>query len=229
MTVTRRARMTPQQRRAQLIELGKEMLSTRSIEELSIEELADQAGISRGLLFHYFGSKQEFHLAVATAAADDVLTVTEPDNSLPPVERLTEAMTKMVDSVIDKPDAYISLVRGSASGDAEMRDLFERTRDVQAARISEVMPEYGVALTPKLTFAIHGWVAFAEETIVRWLRSRREPVGANVGSANASSAGVDSTAVGVVAGSPVSREELIELLSGSLTAIVLFAAGVVAV
>ncbi|MCU1657877.1 MAG: TetR family transcriptional regulator, partial [Pseudonocardiales bacterium] len=61
MAPDKRIRLSPEARRAQLIELGVEMLATRTLDELSVEDIAQQAGISRGLLFHYFSSKQEFH------------------------------------------------------------------------------------------------------------------------------------------------------------------------
>ena len=65
MTREKRTRLDPAARRAQLIALGVEMLATRTLDALSVEDIAKQAGISRGLLFHYFASKQEFHTAVA--------------------------------------------------------------------------------------------------------------------------------------------------------------------
>ena len=53
-----RTRLTPDQRRTQLIELGVSLLATRSLDELTIDVLAEEAGISRGLLYHYFGSRR---------------------------------------------------------------------------------------------------------------------------------------------------------------------------
>ena len=67
-----RVRMSPDNRREQLLELGVRLLSTRPLEDLSIETLAEEAGISRGLLYHYFGNKQDFHTAVVQRAADDL-------------------------------------------------------------------------------------------------------------------------------------------------------------
>jgi AcrR family transcriptional regulator len=84
----KRVRLSPEARRAQLIELGVEMLATRTLDELSVEDIAQQAGISRGLLFHYFSSKQEFHLEVARAAAHELIRRTEPDESQPPIDAL---------------------------------------------------------------------------------------------------------------------------------------------
>lgn len=163
----KRTRLRPDARRAQLIELGVEMLATRTLDELSVEDIAKQAGISRGLLFHYFASKQEFHLEVARAAAQALITRTEPDRSLPPLDSLRGALTAFMDYVVENPDNYKSLVRGAASGDTEMRSIFDRTRSTMAGRIVEVLAELGLPLGPRATLAVHGWVAYVEECVVR--------------------------------------------------------------
>src|SRR3954463_14784118 len=104
MRETKRVRLSPEARRAQLIGLGVELLATRRLDELSVELIAKTAGISRGLLFHYFASKQEFHLEVARAAAADTPPRTEADPALPPVEALRVALTSFVDYVEENPD-----------------------------------------------------------------------------------------------------------------------------
>jgi AcrR family transcriptional regulator len=168
----KRARLAPETRRAQLIELWVEMLATRRLDELSVELIAQTAGISRGLLFHYFASKQEFHLEVVRAAAAEMLRRTAPDPQLLPVEALRAALTGFVDYVEENPDNYKSLVRGAASGDQQMRAVFDQTRAALAERIVEMVAGQGVDLGAQVTLAIHGWVAFAEECVIRWIDSR---------------------------------------------------------
>lgn len=163
----KRTRLSPDARRAQLIALGVEMLATRTLDELSVEDIATQAGISRGLLFHYFASKQEFHVEVARAAAAELITRTEPDRSLAPLDALHGALAAFIDYVAENPDNYKSLVRGAASGDAEMRAIFDRTRSTMAGRIVGVLAEQGLPLGPRAELAVHGWVAFVEECVVR--------------------------------------------------------------
>src|SRR5579875_2979 len=169
MTASKRTRLAPQARRAQLIELGVEMLATRRLDELSVELIAQAAGISRGLPFHYFASKQEFHLEVAKAAAAEMIRRTEPDTALPPVEALRTAIGAFIDYVEENPDNYKSLVRGAASGDAEMRAIFDATRTTLARRISTVLGGLGLTLGPRAELAVHGWVAFTEECVIRWI------------------------------------------------------------
>ena len=168
----KRKRLSPEERRAQLIELGVEMLATRRLDELSVDLIATTAGISRGLLFHYFSSKQDFHLEVARAAAAEMIRRTEPDLSLAPVDALRGAITAFIDYVEENPDNYKSLVRGAASGDEEMRAIFDGTRATLAQRIVGVIADLGFELSPRAELAVHGWVAYVEECVIRWLDTR---------------------------------------------------------
>lgn len=190
----KRTRLTPEARRAQLIDLGVEMLATRRLDELSVELIAQTAGISRGLLFHYFSSKQEFHLEVARAAAAEMIRRTEPDPALPPVDALRAAIGAFVDYVEENPDNYKSLVRGAASGDADMRVLFDTTRARMAQRVIDVIRSLGLRFDPRAELAVHGWVAYVEECVIRWLD-----------------------------GGGIGREELLEMLTKALPGVVLAA------
>lgn len=164
-----RVRLNPEQRRAQLIELGVRMLAKSTIDELSIDELAAEAGISRGLLFHYFRSKREFHLAVAQAAADKLLRSTEIDPALEPTEMAQRGLETFVDYVSANRDAYVSLVRGARSGDAEMREISDNTRATLAKRILDQSHQVGLSPTPATTLIVRAWLAFVEESVVQWL------------------------------------------------------------
>src|SRR5690349_23860940 len=97
VTSTPRTRLAPAQRREQLLDLGVRLLATRSLDELSIDLLAEEAGISRGLLYHYFGNKHAFHQAVVRRAADDLITQTAPPAEGEPAERLLVSMAAYVD------------------------------------------------------------------------------------------------------------------------------------
>jgi AcrR family transcriptional regulator len=89
-TRTRAARLDPQARRAQLIELGLRMLSSDSPDRVPVDEIAEAAGISRGLLFHYFPTKRDYYTAVVQAAADRLVRQTEPDPEAAPGDQLAE-------------------------------------------------------------------------------------------------------------------------------------------
>src|SRR6266702_2602494 len=153
--VTKRVRLNPDTRRAQLVELGVRMLATRRLEDLSVEALAEQAGISRGLLFHYFRSKQEFHLEVVRAAARELLARTAPDVGLAPLEQLTTSLAAFIDYVTENRDAYVSLVRGAASGDATVRRVSDETRTELANRVLKHLDALGLPADTRTEIAVH--------------------------------------------------------------------------
>ena len=61
-------RLTPDERRRQLLGIGLRMFVDKPVQEVSIDAVAAEAGISRGLLFHYFPTKTAYHQAVVAAA-----------------------------------------------------------------------------------------------------------------------------------------------------------------
>jgi AcrR family transcriptional regulator len=166
MDTDRRTRLTPDERRAQLVALGVAHLADHPLDALTIEELSAQAGVSRALLFHYFGSKQGLHREVVRTARDSMLHATEPIPELPPRERLHDTLTRIVGFVRDHSGTFYSLVRGVASGDQEVRVVIEEARAEQAERILAVFLELGAEDTPLLRIGLRSWIAFAEDVLV---------------------------------------------------------------
>ncbi len=130
-----RTRLSPDERRAQLLDLGVRLLATRSVDELSIDLLAEEAGISRGLLYHYFGNKHAFHEAVVRRAADDLIEQTAPPTVGDPIERLLLSMTAYLDYVVANHEGYLSLVKGAAGGNETLREIYEEARSTLTDRI----------------------------------------------------------------------------------------------
>lgn len=166
MPEDRRSRLTPDERRAQLIVLGVNFLADHPLDELTIDELARRAGVSRALVFHYFDSKQGMHRTVITAARDSLLQATAPREELPPHERISDTLTRFVAFVRGHRGTFTSLVRGIASGDPAVRDLVDESREVNAAHLRRAFDELGVSDTRAVRMAIRGWVSFTEEVFV---------------------------------------------------------------
>lgn len=166
METDRRTRLTPGERRAQLVALGVTHLADHPLDSLTIEQLSAQAGVSRALLFHYFGSKQGLHRDVVRTARDSMLHATEPIPELPPRERLHDTLIRIVAFVRDHSGTFYSLVRGVASGDVEVRAVVEEARAEQAERIIAVYLELGSADVPLLRIGLRSWIAFAEDVLV---------------------------------------------------------------
>lgn len=166
MDVQRRTRLGPDERRAQLIALGVAFLAERPLDELTIEELAVQAAVSRALVFHYFGTRQGLHLAVVTRAGLALLEASEPLPNLPPHERLRDTLARIVGFVRMHRGTFYSLMRGVASGDAVVRRVVDEVRVANAERLRSVFVEDGAADSHLLRVTLRAWVSFAEEVLI---------------------------------------------------------------
>src|SRR6266545_1851768 len=178
MTTSPRVRMTPDNRREQLLELGVRLFAHRSLDELSIETLAEEAGISRGLLYHYFGNKRDFHRAVVRKAADDLIAITAPSEEGTSFERMLGSLAQYVDYVIANREGYLSLVKGAAGGNEDMREIYEEARSALTDRIFESstleeLAEYGLVDTPAVRLMVRGWSALTEEVVLAWIDDPR--------------------------------------------------------
>lgn len=172
---TTRTRMTREQRREQLLELGMQAVVDASFDELSVEQVADAAGISRGLLFHYFPTRRDFLVAIAEAGADQLLEVTAPDPGLEPIAQLRTGMAAFVDYIVERRKAYVSLVQGAAGGDPAMRQVVRRTRQRLVDRLLDGVGLSPDAAPPTVRLGLHGWLGFVEEAAITWLESDDAP------------------------------------------------------
>lgn len=169
MTTTTRTRLTPGERREQLLALGLQLFAGSTIDDISIDRLSEEAGVSRGLLYHYFGSKQGFHEAVIRRAADELIAQTAPPKGGAPLDRLLVSMTAYVDYVIANYEGYRSLVRAAAGGNEAVRAIYEDARSALTDRIftsdaqGELIPD-----TSAVRLAVRAWAAMTEEAVLAW-------------------------------------------------------------
>lgn len=161
-----RTRMSPDERRQQLLSLGVAAMADRPLEAVTVEDLAIEAGVSPGLVHHYFGSRQGLHSAIVRTARDAMLHATEPREDLPPRARLRDTLDRFVEFVREHEATFYSLVRGTASGNENVRDTVQHARDVLAGYLRDVFQEIGVAPGPLLDTALHSWISFAEQALI---------------------------------------------------------------
>jgi AcrR family transcriptional regulator len=190
MPTDRRTRLSPDERRGQLVALGVSFLAERPLDDLSIEELSTRAGVSRALVFHYFGSRQGLHRDVVVAASRAMLDASAPRLEFAPRARLHDTLLRIVGFVRDHRGTFYSLVRGVASGDPVVRTVVDESRDLHAERITTVYLELGTPDTPLLRTALRSWIAFAEEVLVELALETERPAAEIVAFLERSAAGV---------------------------------------
>lgn len=164
MSEPARVRRSAEDRRRQLIGIGLRLLVTRPIHELSIDEVAAEAGISRGLLFHYFPTKRDYYVAVVRAAGHRLLKHARPAEDGDPADRPRAIIEGFVGFVQRRRANYVALVRAGAGGDARVLEVFE---DIRRTLTDRVLDAVGESAAPApLRLAVRGWLAMAEEMAI---------------------------------------------------------------
>jgi AcrR family transcriptional regulator len=162
-----RARRSAGDRRAQLVQIGLELLPTTPVQELTIDEVARRAGISRSLLFHYFPTKRDYYTAVTRAAGDLLWEHLLPRHETPRADQVPGMIDRYVGWVDTYRDAHLAFVRGAAGGDPWVAEVYEDVRErlVDVALTALELPD-----DPLRRQLLRSWFAFTEDLVGQWTR-----------------------------------------------------------
>ena len=163
-------RLQVDERRRQLLELGAELFATHSYGELSMAQIAREAGISKALLYHYFPSKQDYFVATLQQGAEEIARRTEPDPDLPPFEALSASLDAFLGWIEENETAYRKLME-SVGVVPEVKSLVDGIRDATSVRILEGLGA-GDSPPPKLRAAARGWLWQMDGVVLDWLDHR---------------------------------------------------------
>jgi AcrR family transcriptional regulator len=169
-----RRRLSVGERRDELIAAALELFSSRPPETVSIDDVADAAGASRALVYHYFGGKQELYVAALRSAATELSNLLEPPAEGRPLERLALSLHRYFDFVEDHAPGYVALLRGGpANRSGEVGEIVDGIRQLLLTRILHAMgiTEPG----PVLRLTMRSWLASVETAGLDWLEQRDLP------------------------------------------------------
>jgi AcrR family transcriptional regulator len=171
-----RTRLATDRRREQLLRAGVDLLSVRTPDEISVDDVARSAGASRGLLYHYFEDRDAFVVAVLEQASEELRQTLRGDPNQGRRERIEAA----IDGFIDFAEAHAAGFRALLSGGVTNRKvaaLIERTRerdlDAFVTGIAATTPDPEAARHSNvLRSALYAHMHFMEGAVVRWLAHR---------------------------------------------------------
>ncbi len=173
----RRVRLDNDERRAQLLTLARKAFSDRSYDEVSIDDLAREAKISKGLLYHYFPTKRDLYVAGLREIAEELVqTLTSVPLDLPPAVRVGHSLDAYLDFVTEHSRAYVSLLRGGIGSDPEVAAVITGVRKRLAESFLDGSPlQPMLANKPAFETAVRGWLGFVEHASIDWLETARMP------------------------------------------------------
>ncbi len=166
--------MSPERRREHLIAAALELYGRLAPEQVTIDDVARAADVSRALFYRYFRGVEELHVAALSAVVEELTTRISMPPGESPADQLRGALEEFFAVVERHSAAYVALLRtGSVITTGETAALVDGVRNHIVGLLVE---RSGVpATTPLFLMTLRGWVALVEGTSLRWLQEPSIP------------------------------------------------------
>ena len=154
------------ERRSQIVAAGKALFTKHAYEEISMRQIAETAGISKPLLYHYFPSKIDLFKAAVAESAAELQSVIEPVGPGAPAEKLAASLDAYLGWIEQNAVTWTKLMQSAATL-PEAREMVEgfraQTMEMVLVRLSGRRKP-----RPALRAAISGWLGYMDATIIDW-------------------------------------------------------------
>ncbi|MEU2561630.1 TetR/AcrR family transcriptional regulator [Streptomyces longispororuber] len=169
-----RRRLSTEERREQLLGVGARLFARNPYDEVWIEQVAEIACVSRGLLYHYFPTKRDFFAAVVERESARMLRLTAAEPGLPVREQLAVGLGVFLDYVREHAEGFRAFHRAEAAGDPKVREVYRaglaaQERQILAALAADPETARLADGLPALRLAVRGWLAFLVAVCLEWL------------------------------------------------------------
>ena len=165
-------RISAPARRAQLLSTGAELWASSSFDAISSDEIVRRTGVSIGLVYHHFGSKRGYYVAVVGEIARQLLEIVV----LPPEAAFDEALEGALGDFLSHLDGHEALYRATLRGglgfDAEVDQIVEEARWTLVDRFVERCGWTGDERRRRI---VYGWIGFVEQIALDWATRRDCP------------------------------------------------------
>lgn len=172
---TRGVRLDGEERRRQILQAASDLFSRRPYSDVSITDIAEAAGVARGLLHHYFDSKRALYLEVvrdiartSTDAVPDQRASADADD--PAWGRAVDALLSFAEA--NRHVWVTSLRLGGTEGDEEVSSIIDDAREVIA---EQFIAGLGLAAADSavLRAVVRGYGGLVQEVTLEWLERGR--------------------------------------------------------
>jgi AcrR family transcriptional regulator len=167
-------RLTAGARRAQLLEVAREVFASDGYHGAAMEQIAVRAGVTKPVLYQHFESKKELYLAlleedIARLLEDIGRAIEGAKSNRERIERATGAYFGYIDS---NEGSFRLLFRETMGAEDEFRRAIERFRDELARRIAAVIQAEAGLPGGEAELLARGVMGIAESAAQWWLDHR---------------------------------------------------------
>lgn len=173
MTAPAYRRLSVEERREQLLSTALTLFSGKSPEEVSLEDVAVAAGVSRPLVYRYFpGGKQQLYEAALRSAADALESCFDEPRGGPLTERLRRVLGRYLRFIAEHDTGFSALLRGGSvvetTGTTAIVDGVRRQAAEQIlSHLRAPDP------SPLLSTTVRTWISSVEAASLIWLDEGR--------------------------------------------------------
>jgi len=163
-------------RRRQILGAARNLFSERGYSAVSTTEIAAEAGVARGLINHYFGTKRELYVEVVREMVRfRSQPVPEYVNGATPRQRLDESIDGWLEMVSRNREAWLAAVGAEGLGrDPEIESVLDEAREEATARLIAVLGLGPAAdAPPELHAVLRAYGGMAEAATREWLERDR--------------------------------------------------------
>ncbi|MCX5337883.1 MULTISPECIES: TetR/AcrR family transcriptional regulator [unclassified Streptomyces] len=155
-------------RRAELIAIGRRLFADTSYDALSMDDIARQAHVAKGLIYYYFQSKRGYYLAIIQDSVADLVTFAASGLQLPQVDRVQRTIDSYLRFAEHNQAAYRTVVSGGVGFDAEVHAIRDSVREAIVATIAD--GAYGrTDISPLARMGLFAWVCSVEGATLDWI------------------------------------------------------------
>ncbi len=165
-------RLEYDERRAQILACARRLFSGRNYDAVSTTDIAREAGVARGLLHHYFGTKRDLYLEVVRSLMrmpSNPVPLQAPGRGLETV--ITESVDRWLTMLERNRETWLAAIGPRGLGrDPEVEAILDEAREQAADRLIESLQTYEAATAPdELRATIRAYSGFAEAASAEWL------------------------------------------------------------
>ncbi|MFF9493192.1 TetR/AcrR family transcriptional regulator [Streptomyces flaveolus] len=155
-------------RRAELIAIGRRLFADTSYDALSMDDIARQANVAKGLIYYYFRSKRGYYLAIIQDSVAGLVTTAAGGTELPQVDRVHRTIDGYLRYAEHNQAAYRAIVSGGVGFDAEVHAIRDGVREAIVETIAE--GAYGRRdIGPLARMGLLSWVCGVEGATLCWI------------------------------------------------------------
>jgi AcrR family transcriptional regulator len=167
-TAPRWRRLEPDERREQILACAMRLFGERPYAAVSTTELAAQAGVARGLINHYFGTKRDLYLEVVHRMVTIPRFAVErlPDGPLE--DRVTAAVDWFLDGVARNSRAWLAAT-GEVGRDPEVERILAEADETAADRVLEATGLGAAATRRELRAMVRSYGGMVRSAAREWL------------------------------------------------------------